>query len=104
MPIKRPFRVKIPSLGDEDALLLEGFEGFERVSTPYRYILQVSSKKPDLEPKSWLQKPAVITFEVVEESVRFIHGNINRCRMMDDLGKNVLLFVAQFHRVNRSSR
>jgi len=84
--------VKIPSLDGEDALLLQGFEGFERVSTPYRYILHVRSDKADLDLKSLLQKPAVITFAVVDGSERFIHGNINRCRLLEDLGEGVFLY------------
>ena len=57
--IERPFRFKTP-LGD-DALLLESFDGYERVSTPFRYLLHVLSPDPNIDMEGLLTKPLVLT-------------------------------------------
>ena len=80
--IRRPFRVKTP-LGD-DALLLESFEGYERVSAPFHYLLKVLSTDPNIDMSGLLQKPAVLSMGLVADGTeRHIHGNINRCRLLE---------------------
>ena len=51
--IERPFRIKT-TLG-EDALLLNSFTGDERVSTPFRFILELLSANPNIDMKGLLR-------------------------------------------------
>ena len=55
----RPFRLKTP-LGD-DALLIDSFQGVERVSTPFRFVLKVLSLDPNVDMKGLLNQPAVLS-------------------------------------------
>ncbi len=77
----RPFRVKT-SLG-EDVLLLESFQGSERLSTPFHFVLRVLSKDPDIDMKAQLRGPIVINILLEDEKTRSIHGNISRMRLLD---------------------
>ncbi len=77
----RPFRVKTP-LGD-DALLLESFTGTERVSTPFRFLLKVLSYDPNIDMKGLLNKPAVLAIGLSDGTERYIHGNINRMKLLE---------------------
>ncbi|HXB72169.1 MAG TPA: type VI secretion system tip protein TssI/VgrG [Candidatus Acidoferrales bacterium] len=79
--IHRPFRVKTP-LGD-DALLLESFEGKERVSTPFRFVLKVLAYDPNIDMKGLLHKPAVLTIGLTDSGERHVHGNINRMKLLE---------------------
>ncbi len=79
--INRPFRVKTP-LGD-DALLLDSFEGSERISTPFRFLLRVLSPNPNVDLKGLLTQPAVITIGLNDDSERHIHGHINRIKLAE---------------------
>jgi len=78
---KRPFRVKTP-LG-EDALLLDSFQGQERVSTPFRFVLKVLSLDPNVDMKSQLNQAAVLSIVLNDGSERYIHGNINRMKLLE---------------------
>ena len=62
--IERPFKLK-STLGD-DALLLESFTGYERVSTPFRYLLRVLSPDPNIDMKALLTKPLVLSCDLPE--------------------------------------
>ncbi len=80
--IRRPFRIKTP-LGD-DALLLESFAGYERVSTPFRFVLRLLSPDPNIAMKDLLTKPAVLSILLEDEDKeRHIHGNINRMKLLE---------------------
>lgn len=79
--IDRPFRLKTP-LGD-DVLLLESFEGYERISTPYRFVLRALSENPNIDMKGLLYKPVVVTILLEDNSERHIHGNIKRMRLAE---------------------
>ncbi len=74
--IERPFRIKT-TLGD-DALLLSSFTGYERVSTPFRFVLQLLSDDPNVDMQSLLTKPAVLSIKLDEDTERHIHGLFNR--------------------------
>ncbi len=76
--IDRPFRLK-STLGD-DALLLESFEGVERMSTPFRYVLRALAESPDIDMKALLTKPLVLTL-VLHGAERHVHGNISRMKL-----------------------
>jgi len=60
--IERPFRIKIQGLGD-DALLLNSFTGDERVSTPFRFILELLSPNPNVDIQGLLRKAGVISIK-----------------------------------------
>ena len=79
--IDRPFRVKTP-LGD-DALLLDSFMGFERVSDPFHFVLRLLSPDPNVDMQSLLTQPAVLTFKLDGGAERQIHGNICRMRLLE---------------------
>ncbi len=69
-------------LGD-DALLLESFTGTERVSTPFRFLLKVLSYDPNIDMKGLLNKPAVLAIGLSDNTERYIHGNINRMKLLE---------------------
>jgi type VI secretion system secreted protein VgrG len=79
--IERPFSFTTP-LG-ADALLLESFTGEERVSTPYRFILQLLSENPNIDMKGLLTKPATLSIKLEDGSERSIHGVLNRIKLVE---------------------
>ncbi|HUI53522.1 MAG TPA: type VI secretion system tip protein VgrG [Bryobacteraceae bacterium] len=79
--IERPFRLKTP-LGD-DALLLNSFTGYERVSTPYRFVFELLTDDVNVDMKGLLTKPAVLSIKLEDESERHIHGIINRMKLVE---------------------
>ncbi len=79
--IERPFRIKT-TLGD-DALLLDSFTGDERVSTPYRFVVQLLSENPNIDMKGLLTKPAVLSIKLDDETERHIHGLFNRFALLE---------------------
>ncbi|MGO9228802.1 MAG: type VI secretion system Vgr family protein [Bryobacteraceae bacterium] len=79
--IERPFRIKT-TLGD-DALLLESFTGEERVSTPYRFVVQLLSEDPNIDMKGLLTKPAVLSIKLDDETERHIHGLFTRFALLE---------------------
>ena len=79
--IERPFRIKTP-LGD-DALLLNSFTGYERVSTPYRFVLELLTDDINLDMKGLLTQPAVLSIRLDEDTERHIHGLINRIKLVE---------------------
>ena len=80
--INRPFRVKT-TLG-EDALLLDTFEGHERVSEPFRFLLRVLSSDPNVDMQSLLTSPIVLTLKLSDgQTERHIHANISRMKLIE---------------------
>lgn len=79
--INRPFRLKTV-LGD-DALLLESFQGQERISAPFRYLLRVLTDDANVDMKSLLKSALVLTI-VLEGSERHIHGNVRRIKLLSN--------------------
>jgi len=77
----RPFRLKT-SLGD-DALLIDNFQGNERISTPFRFVLKVLSANPNIDMKGLLNQPAVLSIVLSDGTERYIHGNINRMKLLE---------------------
>ena len=77
----RPFRLKT-NLGD-DALLVDSFTGHEGVSQPFRYIVKALSGDPNVDMKSLLVTPAVLSFYLGEEEDRHIHTLINSIRLLE---------------------
>ena len=77
--ISRPFRIKTP-LGD-DALLLNSFTTEERISTPFRFVVKMLAEDPNLDIKSLLGKPGVISIKLEDETERHLHGNFSRFKL-----------------------
>ncbi len=79
--INRPFRIKT-LLGD-DALLLDRFDGYERLSEPFRFVLRLLSPDPNIDMQALLTKPVVLSLNLTEESERHMHGHINRIKLLE---------------------
>jgi type VI secretion system secreted protein VgrG len=79
--IERPFRVKTP-LGD-DALMLDGFDGYEHISQPFRFVLRLLSPDPNIDMQALLTRPAVVSFHMTEECERHVHGHISRIKLLE---------------------
>jgi type VI secretion system secreted protein VgrG len=91
--IDRPFRLKT-SLGD-DALLLERFDGYERISTPFRFILRLLSPDPNIDMQGLLTEPAVLSMNLTEESERHLHGHINRIKLLEYGDDGMAMYEAE---------
>ncbi|MCC6244876.1 MAG: type VI secretion system tip protein VgrG [Gemmatimonadaceae bacterium] len=72
----RPFRIYTP-LGP-DVLLLNTFQGEERISQLYRYTVSVISKRSDIEGKDLLLKPVWLALRLLDKSDRVVHGIVSR--------------------------
>ncbi len=91
--IERPFRIKT-TLGD-DALLLNSFAGDERVSTPYRFVVQMLAEDPNIDMKDLLTKPAVLSIKLDDETERHIHGLFNRIALMESGDDGMAVYQAE---------
>ncbi len=69
-------------MGD-DALLLESFTGEERVSTPFRFILELLSENSSVDMQALLTKPATLFIKLEDGSERSIHGILNRLKLVE---------------------
>src|SRR5688572_19210981 len=72
----RPIRVKT-SLGDK-ALLLTRFAGYEGVSTPFSFQLDMVSENAAIDAKAMLRQPVTVTLDLHNGGKRHFHGLINR--------------------------
>ena len=77
----RPIRLDTP-LG-EDVLLLEQFSGAEAVSQQFSFQLRAVSTSAALALDDLLQRPVVVTVELVSGEHRYIHGIVNRAIQME---------------------
>jgi len=91
--IDRPFRIRTP-LG-EDAILLDGFDGYERLSQPFRFVLRLLSPDPNIDMQALLTKPAVVSFKMTDESERHIHGHFSRIRLLEYGGDGMAGYEAE---------
>jgi len=64
-------------------LLLDGFEGSESASAPFRYLLRLLSPDPNVDMQSLLTQPAVLSLNLTKESERHVHGYINRIKLLE---------------------
>ena len=76
----RAFRVDTP-LG-EDELLLESFTGFEQVSAPFQYTLEMLSENDSIDPPDLLGQPVSFSVRLADGSDRFFHGIVCRFRQL----------------------
>jgi type VI secretion system secreted protein VgrG len=77
----RPIRLDTP-LG-EDVLLLEQFSGAEAVSQQFSFNLRAVSTSAALALDDLLQRPVLVTLELVSGAYRYIHGIVNRAVQME---------------------
>ncbi len=73
----RVFQAETP-LGGKDELLLTGFSGEEGVSQPFRFILDLISQSPAIDPSALLREPVSLTVRLADGSDRIIHGMVVR--------------------------
>ena len=91
--IERPFRIKTP-LGD-DALLLNAFTGYERISTPFRFVLELLSDDPNVDMKGLLTQPVVLSIKLDDENERQIHGLISRMKLVEYGDDGMAMYQAE---------
>ena len=70
-------RLKILTPLGENALLLEGFSGYETVSQPFQFELSLLSENRSIAFNSVVGKTAAVVLELTNGSTRFIHGIVN---------------------------
>jgi type VI secretion system secreted protein VgrG len=72
----RPMRIKT-ALG-EDALLLDGFSGVEKVSSPYGFTLDLLSEDPAIVAEDLIATPVVLSLQLPDGESRVFHGLVRR--------------------------
>ena len=88
----RHIRVHTP-LG-EDALFLESFDGEERVSDLFRFELGVLTDDPAFTMDSLLNKPAVVSLSIHDDTDRNFHGIINHIEEVESRTEGHTLYRA----------
>ena len=64
-------------------MLLDSFEGVERVSDPFRFVLRVLSPDPNVDIQGLLTEAVVLTIPMEDDLERHIHGNICRMKLLN---------------------
>lgn len=77
----RPLRVK--TVLGEDVLVLESLQGTESISEPFHYTLKLLSENPCIALKDLLRSPIVVSIELLNSSLRYVHGNISRIAQLE---------------------
>src|SRR5580692_10457704 len=72
----RPMRLYTP-LG-EDVLLLENIKGFEGVSEPFKYTLDMLSENNSVSLTALIRKPVHVEIDLAEGGPRIIHGRVSK--------------------------
>jgi type VI secretion system secreted protein VgrG len=88
----RHIRVNTP-LG-EDAVFLETFEGEEHVSKPYSFALGLLTSDPNFDMAGLLNKPAVVSLQLADDSDRNFHGLINQIEEVETREDQLVLYRA----------
>jgi type VI secretion system secreted protein VgrG len=78
----------------EDKLFLESFEGEERVSDLFRFELGLLTEDPGFSMDSLLNKPAVVSIDLHDNSDRHVHGIINHIEEVETRPEGVTLYRA----------
>jgi type VI secretion system secreted protein VgrG len=81
------------SLGD-DKLFLESFEGEERVSDLFRFEIGVLTADPAFTMDSLLNKPAVVSLSLHDDTDRHFHGIINHIEEVETRTEGHVLYRA----------
>jgi type VI secretion system secreted protein VgrG len=81
------------SLG-EDKLFLESFEGEERVSDLFRFEIGVLTSDPGFTMDSLLNKPAVVSLSLHDDTDRHFHGIINHIEEVETRTEGHVLYRA----------
>jgi type VI secretion system secreted protein VgrG len=72
----RPMRVYTP-LGT-DVLLLENVKGFEGISRPFKYTLDMLSENDSISMSALIRKPVHVEIDLAEGGPRIIHGRVSK--------------------------
>src|SRR6476620_7222583 len=78
----------------EDALFLESFEGEERVSDLFRFELGLLTDDPAFTMDSLLNKPAVVSLSIHDDTDRNFHGIINHIEEVESRTEGHTLYRA----------
>ena len=73
---RRPLQLTTP-LG-EDALLLRGFHGREELSQPFRFTLDMLSKRADIKPNEIVGQDVTFSIDTVAGETRHFHGYVSQ--------------------------
>ncbi len=72
----RPMRVSTEL--EEDVLLLQSFDGRERLSAPFEWELRLLSEDPSIGAEDLLRTPMVVQLETPSGEERVVHGLVRR--------------------------
>jgi type VI secretion system secreted protein VgrG len=72
----RPMRLYTP-LG-EDVLLLENIKGFEGISRPFKFTLDMLSENDSVSLSALIRKPVHVEIDLAEGGPRIIHGRVSK--------------------------
>ena len=89
----RPFRIETP-LG-ADVLLLQDWRGEERMSTLFRYTVNVLSPRADITPKELLLQPVALLLRLPDKSNRSIHGIVSHLRRGGDAPNGLTAYTLE---------
>jgi type VI secretion system secreted protein VgrG len=78
----------------EDKVFLESFEGEERVSDLFRFELGLLTQDPAFTMDSLLNKPAVVSMNLHDDTERHFHGIINQLEEMETRAEGYVLYRA----------
>ena len=77
------FTLRLAGLADDLQVL--AFDGHEGISQPYRFVVELVGRNPDLDFESLLQQPAFLRLDAAGE--RGIHGLVQRIEQTECAGK-----------------
>jgi type VI secretion system secreted protein VgrG len=78
----------------KDKIFLESFEGEERVSDLFRFELALLTEDPNFSMDSLLNKPAVVSLILHDDTDRHFHGIINHIEEVETREEGVAVFRA----------
>jgi len=98
MPFKqqdRPYELLVPHLG-KDKFVLMSMEGTESVSSTFSYDITMATEEKSIDDEDLLRKPVVVTIRRENFPPRYIHGLIQKCKLMgiDEGSEKVYLWSA----------
>jgi type VI secretion system secreted protein VgrG len=95
MPLTQAGRhIRVNTDLGEDAIFLESFEGEERVSDLFRFELALLTSDPGFTMDSLLNKPAVVSLSLHDDTDRHFHGIINHLEELETRAEGYVLYRA----------
>ncbi|MBU2713940.1 type VI secretion system Vgr family protein [Zooshikella harenae] len=93
--------------GSNDEFRVVDFEGKERVSAPFYFVVTLATTNFELETSALIDKSACLTLFAEKEAPRYIHGCIESVMMMD-VGRRFatyqLVLIPKLHRLAHRSQ